>query len=122
MIDFGSIAFTSLPSHQFTPHIHHGISYPIGLEPCLAQDPKHQLRIEPFPGPGGHSRFIEIGGDLAASHPILVEHKNAVDQVLMGRVNADQRQRLGLDGNPKTEVIFRRPLKPLKGKSEITPR
>jgi hypothetical protein len=38
---------------------------------------------------------------------ILFQAKTAVNQGLMGRVKVDQIQRLGLNGNPETEVVFR---------------
>jgi hypothetical protein len=58
---------------------------------------------------------------LAAIQTIILKSQDAVNQGLMGRVKVDQRQRLGLDRNPKTEVVFCRPSKVFKGKSEITP-
>jgi hypothetical protein len=59
--------------------------------------------------------------NLTAIQTVLLEPQDAVNQGLMGRVNVDQGQRLGLDGNPNAEVVFRRTLKLVKGKSEITP-
>lgn len=106
---------------DFASDIHHCISYPISFEPCLPDYPKHQLSIEPLPAPRGNSLVIEVGGDLTAIHTALFQPKNAVYQGLVGRIKVDQGQRLGLNGNPKTEVVFRRPLKLRKGKSEITP-
>lgn len=70
----------------FTGHIYHGISDPLSFELRLPQDPKHQLRIELFPGPRGHSLVIELIRDLSAVHPILLKPKNAVYQGLMGRI------------------------------------
>ena len=87
----------------------------------LTQDPKNKFRIEPFPGPRAHSLVIEIGCDLAAIQTNFFQSKHVVYQGLMSRVKIHPGQRLGLDGNPKTEAVFRRPLKPFKGKSEITP-
>jgi len=104
-----------------TAHIDHSVCHSFSLHPSLPDHPKHQLRIEPFPGPRGHSLVVEVGGDLAAIQTIILKPQDAINQGLMGRVKVDQRQRLGLDRNPKTEVVFRSPLKVLKGKSEITP-
>jgi hypothetical protein len=103
------------------PHIHGGICHPLTIHPSFPDHAEHQLRIETFPSPRRHSLVIEVGGDLAAIQPILLKPKNAVDEGLMGRVKIDQGQRLGLDRNPKTEAVFRRPLKFIKGKSEIIP-
>ena len=92
---------------NFAPHIHHGISHLIRLQPRLPDHAKHQLRIEPFPGPRGHSLVIEVGGDLAAIHPIILKLQDAVNQGLMSGVKRDQGQRLGLDRNSEIQVVFR---------------
>jgi len=102
-------------------HINHTASDPLIFHPSFPDHTKHQLRVEPFPSPRGHSLIVEVCGDLAASQTAILKPQDAVDQGLMSRVKRDQRQRLGPDGNPKTEVVFRRSLKVLKGKSEITP-
>ncbi len=60
-------------------------------------------------------------GYLAAIQTVLMELQDAVYEGLMGRVQLDQRQSLGLDGDVKTEVVFRQSLEISKGKSEITP-
>ena|GEM_PF-4660512 len=67
------------------------------LEPRLPDNPKHQFRIEPLPGPRGDPKVIEVVGYLAAIQTVLMELLDAVYEGLMGRVEVDQRQRLGLD-------------------------
>jgi hypothetical protein len=101
--------------------MHHAIYNSVCLEPCLPNHTEYQLRVEPFPGPRGHSLVIVVCGDLAAIQTVIPKPQDAVDECLMGKVNVYPRQRLGLDRNPKTEVGLRRPLKLIKGKSEITP-
>jgi hypothetical protein len=110
-----------LARNNFTPHIHHGFAHSFSFEPCLPNHTEYQLRVEPFPGPRGHPLVIEVCGDLAAIQTVIPKPQDAVDECLMGKVSVYPRQRLGLYGNPKTEVAIRRPLKPFKGKSEITP-
>jgi hypothetical protein len=62
-----------------------------------------------------------VVSNLAAIHAVLMKPQDAVNEGLMGRVKVAQEQRLGPDGNPKTEVVFSCLLKLFKGKSEITP-
>lgn len=47
--------------------------------------------------------------------------QDTVYEGLMGWVQVDQGQSLGLDGDMETEVVFRQSLQVSKGKSEITP-
>ena len=58
---------------------------------------------------------------MAAIQTVLMELQDAVYEGLMEWVQVDQGQCLGLDGDVKTEVVFRQSLKLRKGKSEITP-
>jgi hypothetical protein len=51
---------------------------------------------------------------------IFLKPQNALYQGLMVRLEVHPRKRLGLYRDPETEVVFRRPLKHFKGKSEIT--
>ena len=115
------MALTPLPSHQFTPHIHHRLGHPLNLQLCLPHDPKHQLGIEPFPSPRAHSLIIEVGSDLAAIHTTLFQPKNAVYQGLMCRFNMEQRQSLDFNPNLNTKACRRPDSDPKKGQKEITP-
>jgi hypothetical protein len=63
--------------------------------------------VGPLPGPGEHALVINTVDDLVTIAIILFQAKTAVNQGLMGRVKVDQSQRLGLNGNPETEVVFR---------------
>jgi hypothetical protein len=78
-----------------------------GSGPRFPDRPKHQIRVEPFPDPGEHALVIETVDDLAIIATILVQPKTVVNQGLMGMVAVGQSQRFGLNGNPKTEVVFR---------------
>jgi hypothetical protein len=97
------IAFTSWGGKQCTSQINHGINRPFFRNPRLPQDSKHQLRIEPFPGPRGHSLIIKESGDLAAIQTIILKPQNAVDQGLMGRVKVDKGQCFGFNPNSNTK-------------------
>jgi hypothetical protein len=84
--------------------LHNRLRLSIRSQPSLSDHPKHQLRIEPFPGPRGHPFVIEVGGDLAAIQTFILKPQDAVNQRLMGRVKIDQGQRIGLDRQLNTKV------------------
>jgi hypothetical protein len=88
-------------------YIHNNVSDPLKLQLRLPDHPEDQLRVEPFPAPRGQSFFIEVEGDLAAIQTTLFQPNNAVYECLMGSVNLYPGQRLGLNRNPETEVVFR---------------
>lgn len=110
-----------LARNNFTPHIHHGFAHSFSFEPCLPDHPKYQLRVEPFPGPRGHSLVIEVSSDLAGIHPILLKPQNAVDQGLVVRIKVNKGQCFGLHPNSNTKVYGGLDFDPKKGQKEIIP-
>jgi len=80
------VALFLLNSYQLTKHERYSFSIALRLQPSFPDHPKHQLWIEPLPGPRGHSQVVEVICNLTGIQTVILKPKDAVYEGLVGRV------------------------------------